>query len=192
MSVSNYTILQRCKGVNTRRIFCNKKIRVVSTVKNNRIPPSPIVSRVTIPRGFIAELDHRLAKGTQLEISGHRPALIRIRPESGCVANLTASRISAEPVRRVRVFQARTYISCDTAVRSVERYRLVVGGSGEPEIRHDRLPVDEGEPLGQELEAFVEAVRARSAPPVDGEQGRQALDLAYRVREAIAASPIAP
>jgi predicted dehydrogenase len=116
----------------------------------------------------------------------------RIRLESGCVANLTASRISTEPVRRVRVFQAKTYISCDTAKRAVERYRLVAGGSGEPEIRHDRLPVEEGEPLGHELEAFVDAVRARSAPPVDGEQGRRALDLAYRVREAIAESPLAP
>jgi predicted dehydrogenase len=115
----------------------------------------------------------------------------RIGLESGCVANLTASRISAEPVRRVRVFQARTYIACDTAARSVERHRLVFGGAGEPEIRHDHLPVDEGEPLGHELEAFVAAVRQRSVPPVDGEQGRRALDLAYRVREAIAASPFA-
>ena len=54
------------------------------------------------------------------------------------------------------------------------------------------MPVEEGEPLGHELEAFVEAVRTRGEPPVDGEQGRQAMDLAYRVREAIAASPFAP
>lgn len=114
----------------------------------------------------------------------------RIRLASGCVANLTASRISAEPVRRVRVFQSRTYLSCDTAARSVERYRLVLGG-GEPKIQHDQLPVEEGEPLGHELEAFVDAVRTRTPPPVDGEQGRQALDLAYRVREAIAESPFA-
>jgi len=116
----------------------------------------------------------------------------RIRLASGCVANLTASRISAEPVRRVRVFQARTYLSCDTATKSVERYRLVFEASGQPRIQHDRLPVEEGEPLGHELEAFVEAVRARGEPPVDGEQGRRAMDLAYRVREAIAASPFAP
>jgi predicted dehydrogenase len=116
----------------------------------------------------------------------------RIRLESGCVANLTASRISAEPIRRVRVFQTRTYISCDTVARSVERHRLVLDGAGEPEIQQDRLPVDEGEPLGHELEAFVAAVRQRNVPPVDGEQGRRALDLAYRVREAIAASPFAP
>ena len=49
----------------------------------------------------------------------------RIRFESGCVANLTASRISAEPVRRVRVFQPATYLSCDTGMRIVERYRLL-------------------------------------------------------------------
>jgi predicted dehydrogenase len=116
----------------------------------------------------------------------------RIRLASGCVANLTASRISAEPVRRVRVFQARTYLSCDTASKSVERYRLVFEPAGEPRIRHDQLPVEEGEPLGHELEAFVETVRTRGEPPVDGEQGRQAMDLAYRVREAIAASPFAP
>jgi predicted dehydrogenase len=115
----------------------------------------------------------------------------RITLASGCVANLTASRISSEPVRRIRIFQARTYLSCDTGTRSVERYRLVFGDGGGPQIEHDALPVEEGEPLGHELAAFVEAVRSRTTPPVDGRQGRRALELAYRVREAIAASPFA-
>ncbi len=105
----------------------------------------------------------------------------RIRLASGCVANLTASRISAEPVRRVRVFQSRTYLSCDTAARAVERYRLVLVPGGEPEIRHDRLPVEEGEPLAKELAAFVEAVRTRRPPPVDGRQGQRALEIAHQV-----------
>jgi predicted dehydrogenase len=109
----------------------------------------------------------------------------RIRFASGCVANLTASRISAEPIRRVRVFQARTYLACDTVSRTVERYRLEFGTDGAPEIRHDLLPVEEGEPLGNELTSFVESVRERSRPAVDGEQGRRALDLAYRVLDAI-------
>jgi predicted dehydrogenase len=116
----------------------------------------------------------------------------RIRLSSGCVANLTASRISAEPVRRIRIFQSRTYLSCDTGTRAVERYRLVRGDGGAPEIRHDELPVEEGEPLGHELAAFVEAVRNRSTPPVDGKQGMRALELAYRVRESIAASGAGP
>jgi predicted dehydrogenase len=109
----------------------------------------------------------------------------RIRFASGCVANLTASRISAEPVRRVRVFQARTYLACDTVARTVERYRLEFGAGGSPEIRHDNLPVEEGEPLGNELAAFVDSVRKRARPPVDGSQGRRALDLAHRVLDAI-------
>jgi predicted dehydrogenase len=112
----------------------------------------------------------------------------RIRFASGCVANMTASRISAEPVRRIRVFQERTYLSCDTAIRKVERYTLVAGAGGRPEIRHDVLPVSEGEPLGNELKAFLEAVRHRTAPPVEGIHGRRAVQLAYQVLASIEAS----
>jgi predicted dehydrogenase len=113
----------------------------------------------------------------------------RIRMRSGCVANVTASRISAEPVRRIRVFQARTYLACDTGRRTVERYRLLPGETGRPAISHDRLEVAEGEPLGLELSVFVEAVRARSRPPVEGRAGREALRLALAVRDAIASGP---
>jgi predicted dehydrogenase len=109
----------------------------------------------------------------------------RIRMTSGCVANLTASRISAEPVRRVRVFQPRTYLTCDTGARSVERFRLVTGPGGAARIEHDQLAVPEGEPLALELAAFVESVRTRRPPAVDGLQGRRALELAHRVRAAI-------
>jgi predicted dehydrogenase len=109
----------------------------------------------------------------------------RIRLESGCVANLTASRISAEAVRRVRVFQSRTYLSCDTGRREVERYRLVFDASGKPQIQHDQLPVDDGEPLSLELAAFLDAVSRRVSPPIDGLQGQRALELAFRVRESI-------
>ena len=108
----------------------------------------------------------------------------RIRFASGCVANLTASRISVEPVRRVRVFQDRTYLSCDTGAGRVERYRLVAA-DGAPKIEHDRLSVGEAEPLSLELGAFIDAVRSRDAPPVDGSQGRRALELAFRVRESL-------
>jgi predicted dehydrogenase len=112
----------------------------------------------------------------------------RIRMASGCVANLTASRISAEPTRRIRLFQARTYLSCDTGARKVDRYRLSFGDAGQPRIEHERLPVENGEPLRLELEAFVSAVRDRAAPPVDGMDARRAIDLAQRVRRSIEAS----
>jgi len=113
----------------------------------------------------------------------------RIRFESGCVANLTASRISAEPVRRVRVFQMRTYLSCDTGKRRVERYRLESKPDGSPEIVRDLLPVDDAEPLATELATFVDAVRRGESPSIDGRRGQQAVALAHRVRESIEAWP---
>jgi len=111
----------------------------------------------------------------------------RIRMESGCVANLTASRISAENLRRVRVFQAQTYLACDTIKRSVERYRVVLGEAGRPGIERAELSVTEAEPLGLELGAFIDAVRERRTPPISGEAGREALRLALEVRREIEA-----
>jgi len=112
----------------------------------------------------------------------------RIRFASGCVANVTASRISAEKLRRMRIFQSRTYIACDTGEKKVERYRLVIGSDRKPAIEHELLPIEDGEPLALELAAFVASVRTRVAPSIDGLAGRRALELALRVREAIAAA----
>ncbi|MDX1387884.1 MAG: Gfo/Idh/MocA family oxidoreductase [Acidobacteriota bacterium] len=112
----------------------------------------------------------------------------RIRMASGCVANITASRISAEAVRRIRVFQSRTYLSCDTAARKVERYRLTTGNGGTPSIEHDRLAVEDTEPLANEIAAFLDAVRTRETPSIDGVQGRRVLELAFRVGRSIAES----
>jgi predicted dehydrogenase len=112
----------------------------------------------------------------------------RIRFASGCVANVTASRISAEPLRRIRIFQARTYIGCDTGEKKVERFRLVIGSDRKPAIQHELLPVADGEPLAEELKAFVAAVRERKTPSIDGMAGRRALELALKVRSAIDAA----
>ena len=111
----------------------------------------------------------------------------RIRLASGCVANLTASRISAEPLRRIRVFQPNGYLVCDTGRQSVERYRLVPGAAGTPEICHDELEIDDAEPLANELSTFIEAVQTRKRPAIDGRQGRRVLELAFRVGDSIAA-----
>ena len=111
----------------------------------------------------------------------------RIRMESGCVANLTASRMSAEGLRRIRVFQRRTYLSCDTGARRVERYALTADPSGRPTVAHDLLPVDDGEPLGLELDAFLGALQRGEVPPVDGAGARRVLDVAYQVKASIAA-----
>jgi predicted dehydrogenase len=108
----------------------------------------------------------------------------RIRFESGCVANVTASRISRERVRKARFFQHDSYVSIDYAAQEVEMYRLAPG-PGRPVIEGGRLEVANEEPLRRELADFVGAVRERRAPGVTGKDGRNALALATRIAEAM-------
>jgi predicted dehydrogenase len=112
----------------------------------------------------------------------------RVRFASGCVANVTASRISTESLRRIRVFERHTYIACDTGKQSVERYRLVPSEGQAPEIRRDMLEVADEEPLVNELAAFVDAVRTRERPAIDGRQGARVLRMAHEVLASIEAN----
>ena len=107
----------------------------------------------------------------------------RVRFANGCIANLTASRISRDQVRKIRFFQSERYVSIDTAAREVEMYQLMPQPEGLPKIGGGKLAVPGDEPLKGELEDFVAAVRERRAPAVSGEQGRAALALAVRIVE---------
>jgi predicted dehydrogenase len=109
----------------------------------------------------------------------------RIALASGCVANVTASRVSAERVRKLRVFSPRRYHSLDYQQQEIKGYRLEAGG-GAPQIVKDDLAVEKAEPLRRELEAFLAACRGERVPLVDGAAGRQALATALAVGEAIA------
>ena len=95
---------------------------------------------------------------------------------SGCIANLTASRISDEPTRRIRVFQEDSYLSIDYKAQTVE-----LAHKSNRTIRRIRLPVNRRPPLQDELAAFIRAVRSHQPPPVPGEDGRAALALALRI-----------
>ena len=106
----------------------------------------------------------------------------RLRFASGLIANLTASRVSAEKVRKFRVFAPKTYISVDFSAREAHVYRLVQGSSG-PDIQIERTAAPEEEPLTRQLAAFVHAVRERSLPVVSGADGRRALGLAHTILE---------
>jgi len=110
----------------------------------------------------------------------------RLRFASGCIANLTASRISRDRVRKARFFQRASYVSIDFAAREVEVYRLVAG-EGRPSIEGGRLTVADDEPLRRELTDFVQAVREGRAPAVTAAAGRDALMLATRVADAMTA-----
>jgi predicted dehydrogenase len=106
----------------------------------------------------------------------------RLRFASGCIANVTASRISRERVRKARFFQNDAYVSIDYAAQELEVFRLVKGGA-RPIIHGGKIAVQNEEPLRRELEDFVEAVRTRRQPGVTGRDGRDALALATRVAE---------
>jgi predicted dehydrogenase len=107
----------------------------------------------------------------------------RLRFASGCVANVTASRISRDRVRKARFFQHDAYISIDYAAQELEVYRLVSQNGGRPAITGGRVDIQNDEPLRRELDDFVGAVRNRRQPTVTGHDGRAALALATRIAE---------
>src|SRR5206468_5444231 len=108
----------------------------------------------------------------------------RLEFEGGAVANVTASRVSTERVRKVRFFQQHEYISLDYARRDALRVGVKRPGP-EPEFAFEKLPSAGVEPLRAELEAFLEAVRTRKEPKTNGTAGRAALELATRVMACI-------
>lgn len=107
----------------------------------------------------------------------------RLEFPNGCVANVTASRISREKIRKLRLFQPNDYISLDYARQEVEVYSLAArhAPDGRPEIIGRSLPVQKYEPLCAQIESFLECVQEKKRPLVSGEDGRRALDLALRV-----------
>jgi predicted dehydrogenase len=107
----------------------------------------------------------------------------RLRFASGCIANVTASRISKERVRKIRFFQPDAYVSIDYAEQEVEGYRLLRREGERPQIQGGKLPVTREEPLKRELADFVRAVREKRPPLVAGEDGLRALTLAQAIAD---------
>lgn len=104
-------------------------------------------------------------------------ANVRLEFPGGCIANLTASRVSTERIRKLRLFQPSEYISLDYSRREAVRFRV------NPPLKIDftALTVSKDEPLRLELENFFEAVVSRSAPRVTGEQALAALEVAHGI-----------
>ncbi len=112
----------------------------------------------------------------------------RLRFANGCVANLTASRISRDRVRKIRFFQPSAYVSIDYAAQKVEHYRLEKGADPKTAIVGGDLAVVQEEPLKRELADFVQAIASKRAPRVDGAQGRRALALAQAITDKMSAT----
>jgi len=108
----------------------------------------------------------------------------RLEFEGGAVANITASRVSTERVRKMRFFQQHEYISLDYARRDALRIGVKKPGP-QPEFGFEKLNAPAVEPLHAELEAFVDSVGTRKEPRTNGAAGRAALELASRVMASI-------
>jgi predicted dehydrogenase len=113
-------------------------------------------------------------------------ANVRLRFANGCIANLTASRISRDRVRKIRFFQPAAYLSIDYAAQKIELWTLLKGDGPMPTIQRREVEVVNEEPLVRELADFVDAIGCRRPPVVTGEQGRRALALAQQITDRIA------
>jgi predicted dehydrogenase len=108
----------------------------------------------------------------------------RLEFAGGAVANITASRVSTERVRKMRFFQQHEYISLDYARRDALRIGVKKPGP-QPEFGYEKLSAPAVEPLHAELQAFIDAARSHKEPRTNGVAGRAALELASRVMASI-------
>lgn len=159
----------------------------VSVVHDLMIHDLEIV-RALVP-GAVSQID---AVGIPVFSETEDIANVRLRFDTGCVANLTCSRISLERMRKIRIFEPDAYVSTNYSEQEVVVYRkkpgrAPAGGNPMELITMDPLDVDREEPLKKELQAFLTSVKTRRPPTVDGEQGTEALrlaqDIVSRIRE---------
>lgn len=111
----------------------------------------------------------------------------RLEFATGAVANITASRVGTEKIRKMRFFQPRDYIAVDYTTNYASISNLAPSGSHGPwpGVNTRTLEIEEVEPLRAETESFLQAAASGSRPPVSGEDGRRALALALRTLEQI-------
>ncbi len=112
-------------------------------------------------------------------------ANVRLAFSDGCVANLTASRVSQDKLRKIRIFQPDAYFSLDYMRQEMRVYRRLIRSDGTPTIVVDKILTEKEESLKAELSAFVQSVRIQGRPKVSGKDGRRALDVALRIVDLI-------
>jgi predicted dehydrogenase len=109
----------------------------------------------------------------------------RLRFANGCIANITASRVSLKRERKLRIFQSDVYLAVDYGERRVRICRREPGDDGQAALVLEEREVPEGDALALEIAAFLRAVRERETPPVSGWDGLRALEVAHVIRESV-------
>jgi predicted dehydrogenase len=107
----------------------------------------------------------------------------RLSFANGCVANVTASRVSARKQRKIRIFQEDAYVSMDFAEHTIQIFRRTFpdGPGKAPEISGELLETEKGDSLRDEIRSFLDCVRSGAPPRVSGAEGLAALETAYRI-----------
>jgi len=107
----------------------------------------------------------------------------RLSFANGCVANVTASRVSARKQRKIRIFQEDTYVSMDFVEHTIQIFRKTfpTGPRNPPEISGELLETEKGDSLRDEIGSFLDCVRSGTAPRVSGVEGLAALETAFRI-----------
>ncbi len=141
-----------------------------------------------------AEVERVEAVGVAVLSQTEDIANARLRLAGGCIVNLTASRVSLERLRKVRLFQSDAYVSLDLGENKITLVRRegTPEGGAPPRIVSDKLEFDAGDALLAQDRAFAECVRTRTEPEVSGEDGYRALDLALRIQESIEPIEVPP
>lgn len=184
--------------------FLEDRLTLPKFIEATRLAPYPPPREEGAPRGtevsvvldlMIHDIDiilhivrskvkHFHAVGVPVLSPSEDIANVRLIFENGCVANVTASRISQERMRKIRLFQKDTYVSLDYMNQSGQICRKTESG-----ISAEEVPIEKGEPLAIELESFVECVISSSNPVVSGLHGSAALELAVDICRHIRANP---
>jgi len=128
------------------------------------------------------EIDRMEGVGVPVLSDQEDIANVRMELSTGCIANLTTSRVSKEKLRKIRFFQRDAYISVDYLNKEAEVYERVSEGE-KPSIRKVEVEISQEEPLSLELQSFIDSVRNGTPPLVSGEEGRKALEVALRIQE---------
>jgi len=127
-----------------------------------------------------SEVRHIEAVGTSSVSKFEDMANVRLTFKNGTICDITASRITKEEVRKVRVFQEDSYIALDLLHREAYMFRKINGN-----IKKERLKIKKYEPLKQELKSFINSVQTGSPPIVSGKEGREALSVALAILDNI-------
>jgi predicted dehydrogenase len=105
----------------------------------------------------------------------------RIKFANGCIANVTSSRVSIKRERKIRIFQPDAYISIDYDQRRAQIYHKPAPGAGWLGIRAENIEIKDGDALADEIDSFLDCVRTRALPLVDGDEGLRALEIASMI-----------